>query len=440
VTTTNTAPHTAPDTTPPGAYVYSGTIRAASVPAIRQLVADTATKLGRRVPGVKFHLSELPEPNDVPWCLAHRAFECDEHRNPEAAPCRTAPARPVQVIVYAEGLPAFDGDWSVAGSLTTDTEGVVTGHTIAERDWVTTEHRALAGDCRHCGKSRRRSVTVLLRHATTGEVRPVGRTCLAEYTGGMIRVAMLAGLIGLGERFALAVADMVATGPESAPTLEVVAHARCIIEAHGYIRSGYGSTREPDTRTRLGHAVCASQDPTSARAFATGVVALTEDQLARAREDITLVLAAPTDGDYMANLRAVAGADHVQVTGRASRLGLLASLPGAADRVRRDAQAADRVRQAVEALDALPNEWIGTVGELVEVAGELVFARIMDRFYGGTVLLKFQTSEGVVKMFTTRKGLVDLEVGAQVTVRGTVKEHDVYNDRRETLLARPTLG
>jgi hypothetical protein len=38
-----------------------------------------------------------------------------------------------------------------------------------------------------------------------------------------------------------------------------------------------------------------------------------------------------------------------------------------------------------------------------------------------------------------RPGFSDLEVGQTVTLKATVKSHDTYQDRRETLLARPKL-
>ena len=46
---------------------------------------------------------------------------------------------------------------------------------------------------------------------------------------------------------------------------------------------------------------------------------------------------------------------------------------------------------------------------------------------------------GLVKTFTTAAGFADLEVGQTVTLKATVKSHDTYQDRRETLLTRPKL-
>jgi len=87
----------------------------------------------------------------------------------------------------------------------------------------------------------------------------------------------------------------------------------------------------------------------------------------------------------------------------------------------------------------LPSEWIGEEGEKVEVTGRVALVRWVDNGWGGTNLIKVETDRGTVKMFTTNRALSTLEEGAEVTVKGTVKERDTYNDRRETLISRPTL-
>ena len=416
----------------PGTCLYAGVLRTVTVPAIEELITETARKLARRIPGVTFHLSKSDhlrtDGTDPMWCSEHRQVDCDRRTDPDASPCTERPTKATWVVLYAQGLPVFDGLWRVAGVLSIDSEGAVTGSSILDDDGFARAHRDMAGRCAHCNKIRRRSTTVLLHNTETGEVRPVGKTCLAEYTGGMIRAEMLAGLIGLGERFATAVANTVDHEPETAPTVEVVALAREIVETHGFIRSGYGYAGEPDTRSRLYDAVC----PPEGLVPEFSAARLTDADLDAARADIAAVLAAPTDGDYLANLQEVVGTDWVQVTGKRSRLGLLASLPAAADRARRNAEP-----QPVE--QELPSEWIGQEGERMEVTGRVALVRWVDNGWGGTNLIKVETDRGTVKMFTMNRALSILEEGAEVTVKGTVKEHDVYNDCRETLISRPTL-
>jgi len=332
-----------------------------------------------------------------------------------------------EVSVTVTGAPVFDGVWRVAGTLSVDSLGVVTATTFGVEDYWASQYRELAGQCDHCHKNRKRTVTVLLRN-DAGDVLPVGRSCLGDYTGGSVRAVVVAELLALGERIGEAFGVVATATPDSALLVDAVAVAHLIVDAYGFVPSGYAGQGEIDTRTRLLMSIASAEH----HAPEFPPAALTDAQVARARSSIDTILADAGASDYLTNLRAVCAEQWCQVTGKGNKLGLLASLPTAVARIvgatqRRDARA------------ELPSAWIGNLGDKVELAGRVDLVREIDGAFGVSWLVKVETPDGLVKTFTSAAGFADLEVGQTVTIKATVKSHETYQDRRETLLTRPKL-
>lgn len=415
-------------------WVYSRGIRTGSMTSVRAAVAAIAGKLTRKVPGLTIHLFADDMGADE-WCTSHREFgrrHPDEQAR-EGVRCTLVDSYRTDITVAATGVPTFDGEWSIAGSLSVDMNDVVTAKTFGPDEFAH-QHTALAGSCAHCGVKRRRAVTVLLRNAA-GDVRPVGRSCLGDYTTGSIRAEVVAELLALGERMATALGVVAAAEPDSAPTLDVVAVAILLERQFGFIRRGHGSRTQDDSATMLRKSVA----PQPGESSPVQAHALTEADRAAAREAIAAVAAETPDGDYIANLQAIVAEEWVQITGMGAKLGLLASLPGAAQRAaERAIRAAERAARDAARLE-LPNAHIGTVKGKVEITGRVDTVREISGDYGTSTLIKVETPDGLVKMFTTATALVELEAGQTVTITGTVKSHDSYQDRRETLISRPKL-
>lgn len=401
-------------------------IRTATVRAIGDALAEIATKLQRRQPGVTLHYFAT-DLGTLPFCTVHRSVGvCWHASDPAAETCRTVEMPATDVTVTATGLPIHDGTWTVAGVLTSDAAGVVTATSVggSEDGWAT-GHTALAGQCDHCRRTMRRRVTVLLTDAA-GDVRPVGRSCLADYAGGKIRAEVLAELTRLGERIRLAFGVVAGAEPDTAPVVEVVALARMLADRFGFIRAGYGGRNEEDNRTRLRKCVAPFDGEQSDIAGCD----VTDADRDAARADIATILAAPADSDYIANLQAIVGAEWTQVTGNGNKLGLIASLPIAADRARRDAVEA--------AAPSLPDAYIGAEGEKVQISGTVALTLWTQGDFP-SYLVKIETPVGAVKCFTTAAAMTELGEGDQVTLVATVKRHDVYQGRKETTLTRPKL-
>ncbi len=104
---------------------------------------------------------------------------------------------------------------------------------------------------------------------------------------------------------------------------------------------------------------------------------------------------------------------------------------------RGEARVAERAKARADALkiDADKSGWIGTVGErrMFDLTVRLVIT--MEGQYGFSYLHVMNDTDGNVVVYKGTKKLA--ERGGSVTVKATVKEHDVRDGVRQTKIARP---
>ena len=109
-----------------------------------------------------------------------------------------------------------------------------------------------------------------------------------------------------------------------------------------------------------------------------------------------------------------------------ARRKLVASICAAADRIRRDQALAEARRKEV-------SEWFGEVGQRGDYVLRLVHTQSYDGRFGVSYLHIFVDERGrKAKWFATGKCL---DKGTY-EIKATVKKHEVYQDRKETLLTR----
>lgn len=99
------------------------------------------------------------------------------------------------------------------------------------------------------------------------------------------------------------------------------------------------------------------------------------------------------------------------------------------------------------------SEFVGTVGEKIEIELKIVFRKyVSSRFGGSTMLVMVDENDNVVKTFTNASWL-DEEVkddtgsyirqnvikGDKIKISGLVGKHETYNEEKSTILKRPKL-
>jgi hypothetical protein len=139
---------------------------------------------------------------------------------------------------------------------------------------------------------------------------------------------------------------------------------------------------------------------------------------------------ASTDAsDYMHNLRVAAALD--RTTGRTE--GVLASSVIAYER---HVEGIERKRR--EAAGAAESTYFGEVGKRYNFTATVAVARYVEGEWGTSTLLVLTDADGHrFKWFAS--GSKEVDVGASVAVRGTVKAHAEYKGAKETVLTRCAL-
>lgn len=86
-----------------------------------------------------------------------------------------------------------------------------------------------------------------------------------------------------------------------------------------------------------------------------------------------------------------------------------------------------------------PSEYIGEIGDKVELEGVVEFTKSIESYYGWTDLFIIKVDDrDIIKFFTSSKSFDDVQRGDRIKFKGTVDKHDdQYNGTRETFLKRP---
>ena len=87
-----------------------------------------------------------------------------------------------------------------------------------------------------------------------------------------------------------------------------------------------------------------------------------------------------------------------------------------------------------------PSYHVGNVGERIVIDAEVTFTKICNSDWGDSKMVKLQDKDGnQFVTFGTGQGLWDINVGDEVSAKGTVSKHDEFNGVRQTCLKRLTV-
>lgn len=322
-------------------------------------------------------------------------------------------------------LPRTNG-FGFVGKLTHTEAGNIIALAPGEQGAETpVEWRTCKATCDHCGTSRRRADTFVIR-TPDGAIRRIGRNCLADFLAGDA-----ASFIALGQ-FQDAIRDLHDDGEWSegggggwcAPTTEhYLACAVSSIEHHGFFKRGGEGQATADHAAHL--AGRAPNDPKMEREWRAQQP--TAAHIDRAREVLAWVVASTETSDYAHNLRvACAG-----IIADRKFQGIIASAPQALNR--EQGRVAERAARA-----AAPDAGhLGEVGKRLDFAATVVRVKAFETMYGGKLIIAMRTADGHdVITFTTGRGCSSNDVGKTFEVRGTVKKHSEYQGRAQTELSR----
>jgi hypothetical protein len=317
--------------------------------------------------------------------------------------------------VISGNAPKYDGwtflaraDWADGGMVLFTAPGVES----IDRTGIT------EGKCDHCKINRYRKSTYIVR-SDDGEQVQVGSTCLKDFLGWNTNPVWISppsdnDLFGEG-------GFGYSTPVYSVDT--ILAAAWACIEQFGYVRSGdAGATK---------YAVLSVLDPRTPaeRELAKKIEPHIAESANAASMIHQFILSDEFfgDGDYVLNLKNIARSEFVEPR----FVGYLVSAPQAWAKARERSL----IKQREKANTV--NEFLGEIKDKLELPVTLKSIRFIESYYGVTTLYTFVTDDGhIVKWFASRTVFTDRDVDRSMTIKGTVKKHDVYRDAKSTVLTR----
>ena len=88
-----------------------------------------------------------------------------------------------------------------------------------------------------------------------------------------------------------------------------------------------------------------------------------------------------------------------------------------------------------EAEERAKSQYIGTIGDKIEIKATYLYTAWFEGFYGTTYIHNFKAGDNAI-IWKTSNGLMEVDENSEVTLKGTIKEHSEYNGQKQTVLTR----
>ena len=278
--------------------------------------------------------------------------------------------------------------------------------------------------CEHCGHRRYRIKSFLVQHES-GEYKEVGSTCLKDFLGHdpasfIYYCGIQDKLVDWEEEYG----ERDGSRDEYAYDLHgVLALTNAVIKKYGWVSRSEvyeagGGTATADNVSYYLHTPPHKIDVTER-------IELTDEDRDIASKTLEYFKTLEKqDNDYIMNCLKVIKIDRVTD----KRLGIACSMIQVYRRYLE--------KQIVEAND-LPSEWFGNIGSKLEDCPVVcTFKTHCDTMYGTSVLYKFMDNDGNIFKTFYSGHTWEVEQDEKVKLFGTVKKHDEWNGKKETMLTR----
>ncbi len=279
--------------------------------------------------------------------------------------------------------------------------------------------------CDHCGTTRRRSETFIVR-GSDGAYKQVGRQCLTAFTGGESAAAILCAIgwpemlraIGDGEGGGEGAADPVYV-PE-----EFLAWCAAASRLDGFVTRTAARAQEKRATSDI-IAFLLGPEPSHAQLRQEWKVgrerlAPTESDVQRGKDALAWARTRDGRSDYEYNLGLVAA---LEVVSDGKHLGLLASAIAAYERA---------LGETSKRAGRAPSTHVGTPGDKVEITATVERAIPFGDF--GQSIVTYRDDDG--RAYVWRTAALHGQVGAKVRIAGKVKAHSEFRGELQTELTR----
>lgn len=334
------------------------------------------------------------------------------------------------VLVTGEA-PKYAG-WTFVATLQHTADGNITRAVPGEE--LPEEYRDKPRWCDHCQASRLRKDTYVVRNAD-GKHMQVGRQCLRDFLGHKSphQLAEYAEWLANFSEWAESEEEREPGTRRAAftfDTISLLAWVAYWTRTEGWVSRT--TAREAEWHKQATADLAVDMLLPGGEKWKQGHVRAAED-ISRAKQALEWCLTdlalRPHLSDYDYNLTTACKAkDGIEYR----NTGLVASLIRTWDR------AMDRVRERKAQAAALPpSNHVGSIGERITIKVTVLSIKDIPGDWGVSHLHRMQDAEGNVLVWFA--SAAPLEVGSTYTIKGTVKAHDVYQDRKQTRLQRCTV-
>lgn len=292
--------------------------------------------------------------------------------------------------------------------------------------------------CDHCGWKRNRKHSILLQHEN-GEYKEVGSTCVKDFFGLDPRGFMMMASINFEDIVGSIDDDKVfgdaGGGVWAYETEDVLSFAAASVVKWGWLSKGKAWELNRDHNGQGKYYVSTAAhvsenlNPYHKMPEADKVDVITEDvELAKKTIEYFTNLD-PKGNDYLINCCKLIRIGYVP----GKHLGIACSMITAYQRgvVKEEERAAKQSKE-----DAMPDsEFQGEIKERLRgIQVTVTYKRHFENDFGGTTLYSFIDHLGnIYKTFYSGYGW-DCEINDVVVIDGTVKKHNEYNNKKETML------
>ena len=295
---------------------------------------------------------------------------------------------------------------------------VVTGSPYYEGEPVDRD-AIVKGGCDHCGVNRRRKSVVIVEN-TDGERKQVGKSCVKDYLGNTLALSWFKPVDDLFDEFD----GYTGFGTPMEYTPEVLTWAASVVRTRGWVSKTNAEFMEKTATASwvefaMGPAPSTAREYNEWKSLRDAIDSTVDGPFAEAAREFAKTL--PDTSDWAQNVKAVVAEDYFNP----KYLGLVVSLVGV--------YAQNLKKEAEEAADPVVEEPFGTVGERITVELKVVSSTAFETDYGLTYANTF-TGEG--HRFKWLTGTRSFEEGETVTLKGTIKKYDEWNDKVFTVLTR----
>lgn len=301
--------------------------------------------------------------------------------------------------------------------------------------------------CDHCKKVRKRIDTFIVKEEKTGQLRQVGRNCLADFIGGTDPKAILWYFSQLNNFFqTVGEAEEEATRKgarvqQFVELPELLAGAAAIIDKFGYVSAKASEERGIAPTSSIVRELIFNRSNFAARKneseeYKRMMLDLVDNppaaQVKHAETVIRWFKSLPKEqvesNEFMHNLSVIVNSGRVN----ARNVGYAVAIFPAYMR-------AMNLLKQKEKQPSKSNEWIGQPGQkLPPTKIKVIRTRMISGQFGPTQIVTMEDEQGNVFVWFNNSAKKMSEDG-EGTIVGTIKKHDEFNGRKQTHLTRVKL-